>query len=136
MKQSSIVMILAATTLLLTGPANAQEDRGSGNYVLPLCKVWLRMSTKDLATIKNELTVANSAPGGIPMYFMQAGMCAGEVVGISEMLTGVCIPTEVSNEQLVRVVVAGIEKRPQDMHKSFSVLAAVALTLAWPCTKR
>ena len=80
--------------------------------MLPLCKAFLRMRSHDLAIIKNELKTGDASSGGIPMYMIKAGMCAGQAVGIAEMLNGsdqgpirACIPKEVTKEQLVRVVV-------------------------------
>jgi hypothetical protein len=134
MKRRLIVATLAAAVLV--GPAQTQEDPGSGNYMLPLCKTWLRMMSNDRDIIMNEMRAGNAKPGGIVMYFMQAGMCAGEVIGISEVLGAkACIPNGVTNEQLVRVVVAFVEEHPADIHENFSVLAGVAMVSAWPCHK-
>ena len=41
----------------------------------------------------------------------------------------------VSNEQLVRLVVAEIEKHPEQMSEKFSVLASEVIMAAWPCKK-
>jgi hypothetical protein len=38
-----------------------------------------------------------------------------------------------TNDQLVRVVVAYIDARPERMHESFAVVALEALQAAWPC---
>jgi hypothetical protein len=46
-----------------------------------------------------------------------------------------CIPSEVTNEQLVRVVVASIEKVPATMQENFSALTRAAIVDAWPCRK-
>ena len=79
-----------------------QVDATSGNYMLPLCQAFLRMQSQDMATITNELSTGGARSGGIPLSMMQAGMCAGEVIGIAEMLKGgdqaprACIPKEVT----------------------------------------
>jgi hypothetical protein len=132
--------LIAATfaAAVLVGPAQAQENPGSGNYMLPLCKAWLRMASHDLDVIKDEMRTGNVKPGGIVQYFTEAGMCAGQVIGISEMLNHepmACIPKEVTYEQLVRVVVASIENHPATLHESFSALARAAIVAAWPCRK-
>src|SRR4051794_16854802 len=44
-----------------------------------------------------------------------------------------CPPKRVTSEQVVRVVVAYIERRPQRMHENFKELALEALRDAWPC---
>jgi Rap1a immunity proteins len=136
MKWRLIAATLAAAVLI--GPAHAQEDLLSGNYMLPLCKTWLRIASHDLDVIKDEIRTGNAKPGGIVQYFTEAGMCAGQVVGISVMLNHepmACIPKEITNAQLVRVVVASIEKLPATMHENFSALASAAIVDAWPCSK-
>ena len=130
-----------AAVVLTKTPALTQEDTNSGNYMLPLCQSFLRMQSHDMATMTNELSTGGARSGGIPLSMMQAGMCAGEVIGIAEMLKGsdqaprACIPKEVTKEQLVRVVVASIEKIPAQMHEDFGTLAAAAIVAAWPCQK-
>ena len=136
MKWRLIAATLAAAVLV--GPAQTQEDPLSGNYMLPLCKTWLRMAPHDLDVIRDEIRTGNAKPGGIVQYFTEAGMCAGQVVGISVMLNHepmACIPKEITNEQLVRVVVASIEKVPATMHENFSALVRAAIVDAWPCRK-
>ena len=109
--------------------------------MLPLCKAFLHMRSHDIATIKNELKTGDASPGGIPMYMIKAGMCAGQAVGIAEVLKindqepRACIPNEVTKEQLVRVVVAAIEKMPAEMHEDFGTLATIGIIAAWPCHK-
>jgi hypothetical protein len=130
-----------AAVVLTKTPALTQEDTNSGNYMLPLCQSFLRMQFHDMATITNELSTGGARSGGIPLSMMQAGMCAGEVIGIAEMLKGsdqaprACIPKEVTKEQLVRVAVASIEKNSAQMHEDFGTLAAAAIVAAWPCQK-
>jgi hypothetical protein len=130
-----------AATVLIRTPALTQEDTNSGNYMLPFCKTWLRMQSHDVATITDELSTGGARSGGIPLHMIQAGMCAGEVIGIAEMLNSsdqalsACIPKEVTKEQLVRVVVASTEKDPARMPEDFGQLAAIAIAEAWPCHK-
>ena len=138
-----VTMALAtiAAVILMGGPAPAQDRTNSGNYMLPFCKTWLRMQSGDMATITNELSTGGARSGGIPLSMIQAGMCAGEVIGIAEMLNSgdqtlsACIPKEVTKEQLVRVVVASVEKDPANMHEDFGTLAAAAIVAALPCQK-
>ena len=102
--------------------------------MLPFCKTWLRMQPGDMATITNELSTGSARAGGVPLQMVQAGMCAGEVIGIAATLSA-CIPKEVTKEQLVRVVVDSAEKNPANMQEDFSQLAAIAIAGAWPCHK-
>jgi hypothetical protein len=130
-----------AVVILTGGSALAQDRTNSENYMLPFCKTWLRMQSGDMATITNELSTGSARSGGVPLQMVQAGMCAGEVIGIAEMLNSggqtlsACIPKEVTKEQLVRVIVDSAEKNPANMHEDFSQLAAIAIAGAWPCHK-
>jgi Rap1a immunity proteins len=130
-----------AAVVLMETTALPQVDTNSGNYMLPLCQAFLRMQSHDMAAITNELSTGGARSGGIPLSMMQAGMCAGEVIGIAEMLKAsdqaprACIPKEVTKEQLVRVVVASVEKDPANMHEDFGTLAAATIVAAWPCQK-
>jgi hypothetical protein len=123
-----------AAVILTGGTALAQDRTNSGNYMLPFCKTWLRMQSGDMATITNELSTGSARAGGVPLQMVQAGMCAGEVIGIAATLSA-CIPKEVTKEQLVRVVVDSAEKNPANMQEDFSQLAAIAIAGAWPCHK-
>ena len=63
-------------------------------------------------------------------------MCAGVVVGISEtlrMFELACPPELVSYEPLVRMVVAEIEKHPEQLTEDFIVLASEVMMLSWAC---
>jgi hypothetical protein len=44
-----------------------------------------------------------------------------------------CIPQEVTNGPLVRVVVGFMDQHPDRLHYRLSVLAIGALTQEWPC---
>jgi Rap1a immunity proteins len=98
-----------ALGLAMLGQPHAEENRGSANYMLPLCKAWLKvMVDRDIETIKSLLRE--------PFRLTMAGMCAGTVVGISEtlrMVELICPPDGVGNDQLVRMVVTEIEKHPE-----------------------
>jgi len=118
-----------ALALTVTAAEAAQEvDRNSANYVMLGCR--------------NALD-----PKSVESPYLQ-GSCVGIIRGIAfvaALLRGgsdddphrrwLCAssPTEATNGQLVRVVVAYIEARPARMHESFPVLALEALRAAWPC---
>jgi Ssp1 endopeptidase immunity protein Rap1a len=65
--------------------------------------------------------------------------CVGNVEGlafVSSLLPAnlkSCTPDNVTLGQVVRVVVAYIERRPQRMHEYFNFLALEAMHEAWPC---
>jgi hypothetical protein len=78
------------------------------------------------------------------MYFMKAGMCAGEVVGVVQMLRVlkgnnpspmVCVPDEATEEQSVGAVVNSLEQHPEVLHEDFSTLVIAVISVKWPCQK-
>jgi hypothetical protein len=114
----------------------AEENQGGAGHMLPLCKSWLRVASKELDAVKNELATGDAKPGGIVMHLTLAGMCAGMVVGAFETLRtfgSLCPPDGVSNEQLVRMVVNNIERYPERLHVDFIVPVAATLIATWPC---
>jgi hypothetical protein len=80
-----------------------QENRGSANYMLPLCKTWLNVAVEKDRQALRQILVDD------PFRLVTGGMCAGVVVGIEETLRTfelACPPDGVTNEQLVRMVVS------------------------------
>ena len=99
--------------LSLAGPALA-EDVGpfSANTIMPGCRT-LPMSDTYVS-----------------------GFCAGVVAGLVYMRADrFCLPAEATFGQEIQVVMAYIDKHPEQMHLQFSQLAYVALKAAWPCNK-
>ena len=131
MRMTKLAVLLSAT-ILTASPVSAQENTASGNFMLPLCKTWLRIHSGNVETVKGEI---GREVGDAISRFEKAGFCAGYVIGIAKMLTDACIPQEVTNEQLIRVVVDTTERRPATMHEDFGVLAGAAMVIAWPCPK-
>jgi hypothetical protein len=137
------LLILLTATLVAISSVSAQENAGSGNFMLPLCRTWLRIHSEDLATIKAEI----SGEIGVALSrFEKAGLCAGFVIGVSEMLTmmsasptpgmpSACIPKDANNDQLVRAVVNFADRHPEITHEDFVVLVGAAMSVAWPCPK-
>src|SRR5262245_66023343 len=111
MTRYSIAILIA-----LTMAANAQDF--SANKFLPGCKAYLG--------------TAQVTPKSIEAFLQ--GRCFGLVEGLQ--YTGAfCVPSGVTNNQAVTVVVKYIEARPERMHESFGMLALEALTAAWPCKR-
>jgi hypothetical protein len=84
----------------------------------------------------DEVRSAGS-PGVALSQFEKAGICAGFVLGVSEMLTRpfACIPNSVPAEQLVQAVVNFAERQPETMKDDFGLLVGAALSVTWPCPK-
>jgi hypothetical protein len=110
-----------------TSAAAAQEDNESAGFLLPYCKL---------------------APAQAGNKAFLAGRCAGQVQGIadtlalmkeanSDKLTPLCVdrPKGASTDQAIKVVTRYGDTHPDQMHAPFTVVAALALTEAWPCRK-
>ena len=65
-----------------------------------------------------------------PFY---SGLCMGLVAGANYVDAKSCAPEDANNSQLMRVVLAYIEVRPQRMNEEFMKLVLEALRSAWPC---
>jgi hypothetical protein len=127
-------LIVLALVLAALGPAaaRAEQDRGSANYMLPLCQAWLKIVDKDAEAIRNLLKT------DAVVRLTAAGMCAGVVIGVLEALQSSelsCPPDGVTNDQLVRMVVSAIERHPETMHEDFAARARVVLMASWPCRR-
>ncbi len=61
------------------------------------------------------------------------GICSGVVRGVAFMDLDMCAPGEVTQGQVLRVVVRYIDERPARQLENFVKLAAEALRAAWPC---
>ena len=132
MRRSAMVMVVFATSAFLTNHGHAEENRGSADYLLPLCKTWLDFAGKDVETVK-DLGRTD------PIRLTAAGMCAGFVVGVLETLRSnkqSCPPKDLSNPQLVSRVVSEVEKHPDRLHEEFVAPARAAMIESWPCHKK
>jgi hypothetical protein len=78
--KGGIVLAAALVGSLGSAVANADENVSSANYMLPLCKTWLKVNVEhDRDEIKHILTTD-------PVQFTSSGMCAGFVIGVTETL--------------------------------------------------
>jgi hypothetical protein len=97
-------------------PALGQKDIYSANYVMPGCRDFIRAGTAN-AHLR--------------------GYCVDLVIGVARdaYAPGICLPQEVTDEQIVRVVVQYIDSQPARLQEDFVVLATEALRKAWPCQR-
>jgi hypothetical protein len=119
MKVSILLALLSAALLAKSG--DAQPDRNSANFMLPICQKAI-------------------APNGAEGDPYEVGRCAGMMNallffrgGLLPSIFNYCPPESVTVGQMTRVVIAYIERRPQSMHEHFVGLALLALHEAWPC---
>ena len=103
-----LVTALLVAAVSQAVPAQAQQNLGSSNYMLPLCKTWLKIAVdRDFEELRSVLRTE-------PIRLTTAGMCAGMVIGISEALRSLelsCPPSGVTNDQLVRIAIREIDFR-------------------------
>jgi hypothetical protein len=107
-------IIIIAALLLSGGSAFAEEDFASANYMMRGCR--------DAVALRENFL---------------SGACMGTVDGLvfAARNREICALSQVTVEQLLRVVVQYIDGRPARMHEDFKKLAAEALMAAWPCEK-
>lgn len=123
-----VIAVGALMALSITG-AGAAEDTSSANYWMPHCKAHIRGERVPLD------------PAGVARLGTTQ-QCAGFVAGIMFTVSYLtptfgdkcaAVPTGVTYEQAIRVVVRYIDERPQRMHEGFGALALEAIYDAWPC---
>ena len=128
MKRLTLVITFVLVTLC---QGQAQDNRGSAKYMLPFCQTWLKLAAERDLEVRGSLLKTEE-----PIRLTTSGMCAGLVVGIAETLRMVelaCPPEHVSDEPLVRMVIAEIEKHPEQLGEDFIVLASEVIMASWPC---
>ena len=118
--------------LLVAAPlaqkADAQSDQKSANFYVPRCQKFVSVSGNVQQHTREDA--------------FEIGLCGGLIAGLSYTVESLppqgraCPPSTATNTQMVRVVLAYIERRPQRMHEDFRGLAIEALHEAWPCPQR
>jgi hypothetical protein len=127
-KSNSGLLFGVALALTITATPAAEAPSGA-NVILPGCRAFVDRNSRD--------------------NLMLQGFCVGTVNGIAfatgalrefpplndDVRRELCSngPDTATNDQLVRIVIAYIEARPERMHEPFERLAAEALVAAWPC---
>jgi Rap1a immunity proteins len=114
-----ILGLLAAALLAQNADAQTKPDRWSANYLMPACRNWIAF--------------AGDRQG------IDEALCAGIISGLAYTVkflppdSSSCSPQGVTTGEMVRVVVAYIERRPERMHEDFRRLVVEAWHEAWPC---
>jgi hypothetical protein len=114
MKRLALVITFVLVTLC---QGQAQENRGRAKYMLPFCQTWIKVAAERDLEVRGSILKMKQ-----PIRLTTAGMCAGLVVGVAEtlrVLEVVCPPEHVSDEPLVRMVIAEIEKHPEQLGGGF-----------------
>ena len=121
--------LIAATLLALSSSGYAAEDTNSANYMLPLCQagfddpIYQKLFFKGRCVgILETLKIMYE----LEKFFYDIGQP-------KQPLRCVDVPSNLSPDQAVRVVVRYGELHPEETHMPFMVLATKAFEQAWPC---
>jgi hypothetical protein len=128
------VATLALTLVMLATASQAEtvENRGSADYLVPLCRSWLDLVRSDGDTLQPIREVEQ-------LRLVATGVCVGAVFGVLESLRSiklVCPPTDMANPELVQTMLSEIEKHPEQMKEDFVVRVRVAMVKSWPCRRK
>jgi hypothetical protein len=122
-RDASAVLVLGfLAAALSTQNADAQSGQRSADKMVPACQ--------QLLVQPKQNTLASA---------FDLGICTGLLEGLIYMSEYLppdrrpCYAKNVTPVQIVRVILAYIEGRPQRMHEDFRELAIEALHDAWPC---
>jgi hypothetical protein len=115
--------VLGAIVVLLVscGVAVASPNQPSASYIMPGCRDAASLITFSMRESEEEAARMN--------------FCAGIVVGLSLMgeLHGVCVPPDLTSQQVASVVVQYIDGQPGRTDEDFRSFAVEALRANWPC---
>ena len=128
------MVALALTTLTPASQVQTEENRGSANFLVPLCKMWLEFAETD-----RETETLQNMGKTEPVRLAAAGVCVGVVFGVLEDLRSMkfaCPPKDITNPQLIRTLLSEIERHPDRMKEDFVVRARAAMIKSWPCRKK
>ena len=105
--------LLSVISFIVLAMLGTYPDIYSAGYVMPGCR---------------EFIGAGTGNAHLPGY------CVDLVIGLARNANAprICLPREVADEQIVRVVVQYIDSQPARLHEDFVVLAMEALRKTWP----
>jgi Rap1a immunity proteins len=130
--------LLGAVALALTATAaGAAEDSRSANYLLPACRDIIGRTNSSSPVLQGYCMGIVSEISHIGFGVALAQSFTSYTNGVPEPIIRkmycLVVPDGVTNNQMVRIVVAYIEKHPTRMHEDFRDLALEAIREAWPC---
>lgn len=129
MRQQIWVAGILVALLLSGSSAEAAGEQFMARTILPGCKAFVALREGSLKP------TINSA--------LDAGVCVGTVETL-EMLyataslggpTTICMPSNASTGQLIRVAIRYMDARPERLNESFALLTIEAFRATWPCSK-
>ena len=113
-----IAALMANCGIALGQNSDAKNsDAKSANYIISGCR--------------------SAINDGVDQAPYLAGLCSGKVQGLSYWgeFVNICPAGDVTNGQMIKVVVQYIDSRPDRLQESFFKLATEALRAAWPCKR-
>jgi Rap1a immunity proteins len=123
-------------------PLARAAEVGTGNALIESCRSLLDPEYNPVSNLQQNL---DNAPGIVAALSLHEsrGMCLGMVGAVRDFMAvqrgaapGVklaCIPYNVPNGELVRVVVHFMDQHPESLHLRLPTLAIAALAQARPC---
>ncbi len=141
---SGAIGFFTASLLMLSLPANSDEGKEymqSGNYLLTACKQalnatdtnqrWTEQATYCVSYITGY--IAGSSNTTFALWVRKYGPSSITPERAYSEFGVVCMPDNVTNAQIERVVVRYLDNHPSDLNKSSGFLMMQALQDAWPC---
>jgi len=139
------IATIAATVLFSLSKTAWAADPASGNALLESCRSLLDSSYNVARDLQQNRENVSGILAALNLHETR-GLCLGTVGSVRDFMDVerkappgpvklACIPKEVTNGQLVRVVVGFMEGHSELLHWRLSDLTIAALAEAWPCPK-
>ena len=128
---SRLLTLIALGICYFNSPLATAQSSFTGNSLLTKCLE----ATKILNSPSDRPSGANVAEAYQCSAFV-TGIRVGLVVGSTwerNRMALPCVPNNVPDSQLIRVVLAWLNSNPQELHQPAGVLVAVALRDAFSC---
>ncbi len=129
----SLTTYCVVASLLLTSLGVSAQVLKSGNDLLKACSVTLKV-------VSGEPPPADFSGAQFCMAYLEgfrSGIEFSEAVvrgqGASNVKLPICIPSEATNGQILRVVTKFLIENPERLHEDKLTLTATALNRAFPC---
>ncbi len=130
---------IATALLLLALSSPAQADTlDSGNEFLPACKLAIAPPNNQSRSQREDGLRCIAYMRGYVRGYGEASLNAANKMkpyktGTPYQLGLYCIPGAVTTGQMIRIVVAYMERHPEELHKEAGRLIRFAINEAFPC---
>ena len=128
----------ALLLLVLSSPAQAGIS-DSGNELLPACKLALDPPNNESRRQADDALYCSAFVRGYVSGWGESALNAANkskpYKGTPYELGLYCIPGKVTTSQMIRIVVAYMERHPEELHKDPGRLIRFAINEAFPCTR-